>query len=58
MTVSVLDRHFSFRHSRKTGNPDLSLWEQGTATYRTWIPRIKCGAGPAGVYPDKKSGQE
>jgi len=34
----------------------LSLRKQGTIS-GIWIPRIKCGAGSAGVYPVEKRGR-
>jgi hypothetical protein len=35
------------RHSRENGNPDSVPAEAGNHYFRNWIPRIKCGAGPA-----------
>jgi len=37
-------------HSRENGNPE-------TKNRYPWIPRIKCGAGSAGVYPDENRGR-
>ena len=37
-------------HSRENGNPE-------TKNRCPWIPRIKCGAGSAGVYPDENRGR-
>ena len=37
-------------HSCENGNPE-------TENRYSWIPRIKCGAGSAGVYPDENRGR-
>ncbi len=31
--------------------------ENREPVYKTWIPRTKCGAGSAGVYPDGNRGR-
>jgi hypothetical protein len=42
-----LDSFVKSGHSRENGNPRKS------ESLRSWIPRVKHGAGSAGVYPDE-----